>query len=156
MSLQLNNSLRYDKIIQTFLSHRHSKICAACADWHLLEFTACMTLFSLLLSSRTFAFDLTILRTTSFWREKNVKKTTSFSLFSKAEMIHSEPIWIHRKQYIYLEDHFRGTNNEVNDLIPETIQARGKMWIRPYRYHILRPGVKCGLGPIGIIYRIIY
>ena len=46
-----------------------------------------------------------------FLARKNVKKTTSFTLFWKAEMIRSQPIRIHRKQYKYLEDHFRGTNN---------------------------------------------
>ena len=52
-------------------------------------------------SSGTFAFD---------FGGENVEKTVSFSLIWKAEIIKSQPIRIHRKQYKYLGDHFRGTN----------------------------------------------
>ena len=76
-----------------------------------IEFTACITLFSLsfLFENRRIRFDE--FSKDQFLARKNVKKTTSFTLFWKAEMIRSQPIRIHRKQYKYLEDHFRGTNN---------------------------------------------
>ena len=48
-----------------------------------------------------------------FLARKNVKKTTSFSLFQKAEMIHFQPIRIHRNQYKYLDDQFHGTNKKA-------------------------------------------
>ena len=93
----------------------------------LLEFTACRTLFFLLFSSRTFAFDFTNFRTTSFWRGKNVKKTTSVSLFWKAETTHFQPIRIYRKQYKYQKDHCRGTKNYLFKF-ELTVKTDGIRW----------------------------
>ena len=110
VSLQLISYQYHDKTVQTFLSHRHSKH-MRCKYKSTFPRVHCMhnfILFAFLFENIRIRFDGS--SNDRFLARKNVKKTTSFSLFWKAEMIHSEPIRIHRRQYKYLEDRFRGTN----------------------------------------------
>ena len=65
-------------------------------------------LFALLFENIRIPFDKFL--NDQFLARKIVKKTISFPLFWKAEMIQFQAIRIHRKQYKYLDDHFRGSN----------------------------------------------
>ena len=93
------------------MSHRHSEhlYCKHKSTFARVHCMQNFILFAFLFENVRIRFDE--FSNDQFLARKNVKKTTSSSLFWETEMIHFHPVRIDRRQYKYLENHFRGTNN---------------------------------------------